>query len=99
MIKKRLKLPAAILAVIASSSYANDSCFDDEKSLPDVNGSDAGEWTITRLVTNTNKHGEYSGKMRIEKSAGSTSYPYCGPVDIRIEGNTPIRLLKTSEQL
>jgi len=34
--KKRLKLPAAILAVIASSSYANDNCFDYEKPLPDV---------------------------------------------------------------
>ncbi len=34
--KKRLTLPAAILAALASSSYADDNCFDYEKSLPDV---------------------------------------------------------------
>jgi hypothetical protein len=34
--KKRLTLPAAFLAALASSTYADDKCFDYEKSLPDV---------------------------------------------------------------
>jgi TolA-binding protein len=34
--KKRLTLPAAILAILASSTYADDKCFDYEKSLSDV---------------------------------------------------------------
>jgi len=58
------------------------------------NGHSAGEWTITRLITETSKYGDHSGKMRIEKSSGNL--PYCGPVDIRIESNAPLRLLKTS---
>jgi hypothetical protein len=72
------------------------NAYTSQKILTDTNnnGNGAGEWTISRLITYTDKHGGHSTKMRIEKSAGSARY--CGPVDIRIEANTPIRLLKTS---
>ena len=51
--KKRLKLPAAILAVIASSSYANDNCFDYEKSLPDMFKCFQNRLDTQRLQLNT----------------------------------------------
>jgi enamine deaminase RidA (YjgF/YER057c/UK114 family) len=53
------------------------------------NGNGAGEWTLTRIATNE----KYSEKMRLEKSAGTQKW--CGPIDIKIESNQPIKLSKT----
>jgi len=53
------------------------------------NGNGAGQWTIKRIVTS----GKHAEKMRLEKSAGSQKW--CGPVDIKIESNQPIKRLKT----
>jgi len=65
--KKRLSRPAAILAALASSSYADDNCFDYEKSLPDVFKCFQNRLDIQRLQLNTQQ--AQIGKLAAENQA------------------------------
>lgn len=69
------------------NAYASQVILSDTNN----NGNGAGEWILTRIVTS----GKHSEKMRLEKLAGTQKW--CGPIDIKIESNQPLKLLRTGE--